>query len=463
MGHAGGVTASAEPRGYLAYYGLRRPPFERPADPRSLWLGNKQREALATLSSAIRRGDGIIVVIGDAGTGKTALLQWLIEMLGGDSLIVGRLPRSVFEVSELSQAVADAFGLDGHFPTAAAFAPRFREFLVSAQARGRSALLVIDDAQGLGDDLLRKVFDLSNIGAFEEQPFAILLAGQRELGVALSNEQHAGWRQRITARCTLDPLTPDEVAEYVQFRLQAAGSEEAIFAAESLRQIASISQGAPGVIDMVCERALASGWRRQSRIIGVEIIDDALGAVGPQKSEPTLPPVDLPRGRRQPSVRMRARRRARRTAMTVGIILLGAVMLGAGTYAIYRGRVSHVQRDPVPPTASAPPAEGMPDRAAVASPPPVAVSNAQEAGSDKTAPPAPRLADDSPTLAPPGPRPTRMRSAPGDAGTGTASKNATPNEPLPRRRADVRAPERETGATDPGAIIDWLMRDSARR
>ena len=367
MANAGGGTASAEPRGYLTYYKLRQAPFERPADPRSLWLGDKQRDALATLTAAIRRGDGIIVVTGDAGTGKTALLQWLIEMLSGDSLIVGRLPRSVFDVSELSQAVADAFGIEGDFPSAAAFAPRFRQLLASAQARGRSVLLVIDEAQGLGDDLLRKVFDLSSIGAFEEQPFAILLAGQRELDVALSKEQHAGLLQRITARCVLDPLTPDEVAEYVQFRLQAAGSEEAIFDAEAVRQIATISRGAPGVIDMVCERALASGWQRRSWIIGADNIDDALGAVGSRTSEP--PPPDPTRGRRQPSARTRARHRTRRTAMPIGIVLLGAVILGAGTYAIYGRRASHVQQDPVPPTASAPPTKETLDRAAVASTP----------------------------------------------------------------------------------------------
>ena len=73
------------------------------------------------------------------------------------------------------------------------------------------ALLVIDEAQGLGDELLRKVFDLSTIGTFEEHPFAILLAGQKELSAALSKDQHAGLRQRITTVCVLEPLTVDEV------------------------------------------------------------------------------------------------------------------------------------------------------------------------------------------------------------------------------------------------------------
>ena len=141
-------------------------------------------------------------------------------------------------------------------------------------------LLVIDEAQGLGDELLRKVFDLSTIGTFEEHPFAILLAGQRELSAALSKDQHAGLRQRITTTCVLEPLTADEVGEYIRSRLRTAGSEEAIFAPDAVRQIASVSRGAPGLINVVCERALLAGYQRQARPIGPEIIDACLGGLG---------------------------------------------------------------------------------------------------------------------------------------------------------------------------------------
>ena len=194
-------TALADPHGYLTYYKLRDAPFRTTTDPRRLWLGGAHRALLETLTAAIRQGDGVLLLIGDAGTGKTSLVNWLIEMLGRESLVIGRLPPFVFEVSELSQAVADAFGFGGKFPGAAAFATRFREFLADAQSRGAKVLLVIDEAQGLGDELLRKVFDLSTIGTFEEHPFAILLAGQKELSAALSKDQHAGLRQRITTTC----------------------------------------------------------------------------------------------------------------------------------------------------------------------------------------------------------------------------------------------------------------------
>ena len=273
-------AALADPHGYLTYYKLRDAPFRTTADSRRLWLGGAHRALLETLTAAIRQGDGIVLLTGDTGTGKTSLVNWVIDILGRESLVIGRLPPFVFEVSELSQAVADAFGLEREVSQRR----RLRDTL--PRVPGRRSVARLEGAPrhrrgaGLGDELLRKVFDLSTIGTFEEHPFAILLAGQQELSAALSKDQHAGLRQRITTTCVLEPLTADEVGEYIQSRLHTAGSEEAIFAPDAVRQIASVSRGAPGLINVVCERALLAGYQRQARPIGSEIIDASLGGLG---------------------------------------------------------------------------------------------------------------------------------------------------------------------------------------
>lgn len=482
MRDAGGETALADPHGYLTYYKLSDVPFRTTADPRRLWLSGAQRALLETLTAAIRQGDGVLLLTGDTGTGKTSVVNWLIEALGGESLLIGKLPPSVFEVSELSHAVAVAFGFEEQFPGTAAFATRFRELLADAQARGTKVLLVIDEAQGLGDELLRKVFDLSTIGTFEEHPFAILLAGQKELSEALSKDQHAGLRQRITTRCVLEPLTADEVGEYVQSRLRTAGSEGAIFAPDAILQIASVSRGAPGLIDVVCERALLAGYRRQVRTIGPEIIDACLGGLGlgdgRRSAEDQVPQASKPSG-----APVFARRLSARLGTTLKIILLGLAILGAGVYALYAGRLGRPAGNAAQSPTAVPAADVRGQGDAVSSPaavvrdtreaspvkdgpetgrPSLPSQSATTRGADQPAAPA-SPGEDGPKLPPAAGDRERMRSAPVKAPAPVAAGRVRSQAPPPRERGGVPAPERATDANDPGAIIDWLMKESGKR
>ena len=450
-----------DPLECLTYYKLRGAPFGRTDDPRRLWLGGAHRARLEVLTAAIRQGDGVLLLIGDAGTGKTSLLNWLIETLGDESVVIGRLPPFVFEVSELSQAVADAFGFGGKFSGAGAFVTRFREFLADARSRDAKVLLVIDEAQSLGDELLRKVFDLSTIGTFEEHPFAILLAGQTELSAALSKDQHAGLRQRITTTCVLEPLTADEVGEYIQSRLRAVGSEEAIFDSDAVRQIALVSRGAPGLIGVVCKRALLAGHRRRVRTIGVEIIDACFGELGLGNDEGRSTDSQVSRAGKSQWAPAFARRRSAGLGLTLKIVLLGLAILGAGGSALYLGRFGRQPGHSAQSPTAAPAADSRGQDDAMSSPA-AAAGDAREAGPDMNEPSALAPADDRPKLPPAADR-ERVRAAPLEAqvpvSTGRVKRQATP----PRERAGVPAPEREADTNDPGAIIDWLMRESARR
>jgi hypothetical protein len=348
------------------------------------------------------------------------------------------------------------------------------------------ALLVIDEAQGLGDELLRKVFDLSTIGSFEEHPFAILLAGQKELSAALSKDQHAGLRQRITTTCVLEPLTVDDVGEYIQSRLRTAGSEEAIFTPDAVREIASVSRGAPGLIDVVCERALLAGYRRQARAIGSDIIDACLGGLGLGDDGRRSAEDEEPRASKLPRVPVFARRRGARLGATLTISVLGLAILGAGGYALYAGRFGRPAGNATqsPPSAPAADVRGRDGQGeAVSSPAAVAgdaretrpVKNAPElmkpslpsqgattGGADQPAAPAPPR-DGGPKLPPAAADRERVRSVPPKVPAPVAAGRARSQDPRPRERAGVPGPERATDANDPTAIIDWLMKESARR
>src|SRR5262245_12607696 len=124
---------------YLSYYGLRAQPFQTGSSRTDPWLARSHRQALAVLTSAVQQGDGLQLLTGDAGTGKTCLLTSLIDAVRGESLIIGAL-HSVFEVAELPQAIADAFAIGGQFPDPASFATRFRQFLGEAHGTGKKVL-----------------------------------------------------------------------------------------------------------------------------------------------------------------------------------------------------------------------------------------------------------------------------------------------------------------------------------
>ena len=260
------------PRGHLSYYGLRASPFRAIAEPDLLWLGTTHRTVLATLTTAIRRGGGVLLLTGDIGAGKTSLANALLAGLSCEPLLIGRIPSPGFESSEFFNAVTAAFGIGGTFDAKVSFVASVQELLSSAASDRKRVLLVVDEAHRLTPELLEEIQDLSAIGT--ASGLTILLVGQEELRATLSEHRLAALRRRIAANCAVDLLTTNEVGQYIRHRLALAGVEDEIFSLEAIRVIASISRGAPGIINITCDGALLTGYQRQARTIREEIIED---------------------------------------------------------------------------------------------------------------------------------------------------------------------------------------------
>ena len=262
------------PDRHLPFYGLVSPPFRAGADPGRLWLGNAHRAILDTLARAIRDGNGIAVLTGDAGTGKTSLAQRFIAMLGPAGISVGRVSSPGQAPSDFFEAVLSAYGVRRPVHDRDTFAACIRNVLARAAARGDKVLLAVDEAQGLGHELLREVGDLSALAAASGHPLFILLVGETRLTAALKDDQHAALRERIVARCAVPPLGLDEVGAYVRHYLDAAGAVTEVFSPEAIRTIASLSRGAPGAINIIGDRALLVGRARRARPITEAIVSE---------------------------------------------------------------------------------------------------------------------------------------------------------------------------------------------
>jgi type II secretory pathway predicted ATPase ExeA len=487
-------------RGSLSYYGLRESPFLPVVKPEQLWLGAEQRRILATLTTAIRRGGGVVLLTGDIGSGKTSLANALLADLSDGPFLIGKTPDPSFNSPEFFTAVTQAFGMGGACDAKVGFLASFQELLSSAASKRKRTIVVVDEAHRMSPEVFEDIQDLSEIGT--AAGLTIVLVGQEELRAALSGHPLAALRRRIVASCVLHPLTAEEVGQYIRHRLALAGAEGEIFSRDAIRAIASISRGAPGIINVTCDGALLTGYQRQARTIRGEIIEDGLlQAVTPRESaDEDSRRVDAPlEFARRPASGPQASRRSGQAApgqqsvsspkpgrrKMTPVIVLGLALIVAG-YGVYAVRF-HQDRPASGPSNVAPAPTGEPgdrDRAAVQeasdqagvagtsrdAPPPIpsATTDTRERSTDRAGPgPAPRAGREVSSSATQEVRPRESSSARERAGAEAGMRRDVVTE-RPGSRAASRPsaairpePEKNDESYDPAAIIDWLVEHPA--
>ncbi|MBS0230528.1 MAG: AAA family ATPase, partial [Proteobacteria bacterium] len=211
---------------YLAYYGLREPPFSITPDPRFVFLSERHRDALAHLLFGIDKGGGggFVQLTGEVGTGKTTLSRLLLEQLPENARIALVLnPRQ--NAIELLETVCEELriDIDGKRGSAKALIDALNSYLLDAYAQGLRVVVLIDEAQSLPADTLEQVRLLTNLETHNQKLLQILLLGQPELRDLLARPDLRQLAQRITARFHLSPLDERETAAYLRHRWRIAG------------------------------------------------------------------------------------------------------------------------------------------------------------------------------------------------------------------------------------------------
>jgi general secretion pathway protein A len=261
---------------YLEFYGLTLPPFDITPNPRFLFLTDKHREALNHLLYGIRERKGYVQLTGEVGAGKTTICRAMLRQLDGHfstALIVN----PVLNANELMRAIATEFGLevkdtDRHGTVAA-----INKFLVQQVEQCGDAVLIIDEAQNLTEELLEQMRLLSNLEMENRKLLQIVLLGQPELRDRLNSPRLSQLRQRITVRYHLGPLTRIEVAQYIQHRLAQAGAKgKPQFTRPALWRIFNYSRGIPRLVNAVCDKALLAGFVEKSNLINFRMVGRAI-------------------------------------------------------------------------------------------------------------------------------------------------------------------------------------------
>jgi type II secretory pathway predicted ATPase ExeA len=150
---------------------------------------------------------------------------------------------------------------------------QFQRFLHDQYSKGRRTILIVDEAQNLGLDALEELRMQSNVNTDKHQFLQIILVGQPQLRDMLRAPQLLQFAQRVSSDFHLRPLNPQEVAEYIDFRLRAVGSHHELFTDDACKMIADTSRGIPRTINIICDTALVYGFAAGAQKITAELVN----------------------------------------------------------------------------------------------------------------------------------------------------------------------------------------------
>lgn len=261
---------------YLEYYGLTEPPFDITPNPRFLFFSPKHREAFNHLLYGIRARKGFVQLTGEVGAGKTTVCRAMLDQLG-DQFATAMILNPVLGTEELVKAIAMEFGLPVKGMDRLESLATLNQFFLAQLENGKDAVLIIDEAQDLSNELLEQVRLLSNLETDERKLLQIVLLGQPELRQRLNDHRLRQLRQRITVRYHLRPLTRAEVSQYIQHRLEISGAKGApYFTWGALWRIYQYSRGVPRLVNAVCDKCLLAGFVHQRDRLDFRMVGQAI-------------------------------------------------------------------------------------------------------------------------------------------------------------------------------------------
>ena len=262
----------------LEYFGFREEPFGVSPDPRYLYPSQTHREALASLQYGFLSNRGFTAMIAPPGMGKTTLLYRFLREVRDSA-------RSVFlfdidadcEPRDLVGYILRDIGITPG-KTSSEMHEQLSNALVKETSSGRKFVVVIDEAQNLSDAVLERVRLLSNFETSSGKLLQIVLSGQPQLTDKLKQPSLVQLRQRVSTICHIDPLTADETAAYINYRLQQAEyTGGPLFSKEALTLIAEASQGTPRIINNLCFNALTLCCAHKSKQVNESMVSEVLG------------------------------------------------------------------------------------------------------------------------------------------------------------------------------------------
>jgi type II secretory pathway predicted ATPase ExeA len=238
----------------------------------------------------VQNRKGFITLTGEVGTGKTTLINRLLDWLHQRRARTAFLFNSRMNTNQMFDFILAEFGISCDSQTKSQQLMRLNQWLLERYRAGETTVLIVDEAQNLTYPVLEEIRLLTNLETSTEKLLQIVLSGQQELEEKLMLPQLRQLRQRIMLRCKTIPLTKEQTHDYIAERLRIAGAcGELIFSPKTVETIHLYSSGIPRVVNLLCEHSLINAYAEQQRLISPTIVEEVAHEFQLDEVEPTAP------------------------------------------------------------------------------------------------------------------------------------------------------------------------------
>jgi type II secretory pathway predicted ATPase ExeA len=260
---------------YQDYFGLSDLPFRVTPEPQFLYSNPAHRNAYAALRDGINSRQGLIVITGEIGTGKTTLLTTFLQSNLDPALQSAVILNPSFSFAELLSFALRDLGIPCSSDSETELLERFNEHAAQETAKGRNLAVFLDEAQTVSPDVLNELLRLSNLDSDEKKLVQVILIGQPELDQKLNQPELVRLERRVSLHQTLAPLTAEEVGQYIEFRLRKAGYQgKQLFDPSAVERIVLYSAGIPRLINIICDNALLIAFAVSKKRVSAAIVDE---------------------------------------------------------------------------------------------------------------------------------------------------------------------------------------------
>lgn len=261
----------------LDFYGLSDKPFELSPDLTFLYLTRSYQRALEAIVTGIYERRGLMILIGEVGTGKTMLIHGVMARLPQEKVKTAFIFHSTYTLYELLQQVLLELGEPKAVEETPELKKPFLGYLEEMKEKGELLAVLIDEAHLLPKGVLEELFYLFRSEPWISKILQVVLVGQPELEGRYIDAFYNFRLPKPPLGVKIKPLSADESVEYIEHRLRMVGKSSAeLFTPQAISLIVEKAEGIPRIINNICDNALFSGYNASVKIIGVEIIQKVI-------------------------------------------------------------------------------------------------------------------------------------------------------------------------------------------